>query len=111
LLCTQVSKMLQEFPLVQVGIRMNAEFLWGRESGEENIFFEIEDLNAVNNHIGIINGFGQIMEKLFHLRNTLEIKLVVREFETTILQVYIIVNKIIITRGCLLFTSVDAEKD
>ena len=54
---------------------------------------------------------GTSLKQFLHLILRLEIKLVVGKFKSPVFQMYIIIHKIIITRGAFLFACIDAKKN
>ena len=108
---TLAGKVLQKLPLVQVGICMHLEFFGNRESGKEDIFFQVQDLYLIHHRLCILQRFRDITEQFRHFLRGLEIELVVREFETAVLDLHLIIYKIIKTRCTLFFAGIDAEQD
>ncbi len=74
-----------------------------RKMGKEDIPFQIQQLNLINDFIGIVNGFRKIMEYLAISSGGLEIELVVGKCKTFILHQDIVIRKFPHVRASLAF--------
>jgi hypothetical protein len=90
---------------------VDLEFLWDREGGKEDILLQVKDLYPVCDHVGIVDRLRYVTEQGRHLLRRLEIELVVRKFEPSVLDIAVVVDEVVISRRRLLFTCIDAKQD
>ena len=103
--------MFQVFPLVELGGSVHLERFWNGKSRQQDVFLEVEEVNPVNDHVRVVDRFGNITEQVFHLGLRLEIKLIVREFEAPVFNMRIVVHEILVSGCAFLFTRVNAQQD
>ncbi len=103
--CAFLGKVFQVFPLIQIAVVVDLKSFGIGKAGSRISFFRFSTSTLSTIHVGVVNGFRNIAEKARHFFRRLEIELVVRKFETSVLDIGIVVYKIVVA-GCDCFSPV-----